>query len=55
MNGCLTEQTTSEWMFNRTDNKWMDVEQNRQMNGCLTEQTKNEWMFNRTDNKWMDV
>ena len=43
-------------MFNRTDNKWMDVYQNRQqMNGCLPEQTTNEWMFNGTDKKWMDV
>ena len=66
MNGCLTEQTTNEWMFNRTDNKFrmftrtdnklIDVYQNRQqMNGCLTKQTTNELMFNRTDNKLMDV
>ena len=52
MNGCLTEQRTNEWMFNRTENKLMDVYQNRQqMNGCLTEQTTNEWMFNGTDKK----
>ena len=50
MNGCLTEQTTNEWMFNRTDKQTTN-----EMNGCFTGQTTNEWMFNRTDNKLVNI